>query len=104
MRQFRITTANLNTPSDNDCVLDPSDPIHAMMPASTLGGLGSTVALEQYVIQQKHWLFFWKWTDASSNSWTSYCKDTFDTLEEAKDHIKYFNGINPSYVVVYKNY
>lgn len=52
MRQFRITTANLNPPSDNDCVLDPSDPIHAMMPASTLGGLGSTVALEQYVIQQ----------------------------------------------------
>jgi hypothetical protein len=58
----------------------------------------------QYVIQQKHWLFFWKWTDASSNSWTSYCKDTFDTLEEAKDHIKYFDGTNPSYVVVYKNY
>ncbi len=52
MRQFRITTANLNPPSDNDCVLDPGDPIHAMMPARTLGGLGSTVALEQYVIQQ----------------------------------------------------
>lgn len=52
MRQIRITTANLTPPSDNDCVLDPNDPIHAMMPASTLGGLGSTVALEQYVIQQ----------------------------------------------------
>lgn len=52
MRQFKITTANLNTPSDNDCVLDPNDPIHAMMPASTLGGLGSAVALEQYAIQQ----------------------------------------------------
>lgn len=52
MRQFKITTANLTPPSDNDCVLDPSDPIHALMPASTLGGLGSTVALEKYIIQQ----------------------------------------------------
>ena len=52
MRQVRITTANLNPPSDNDCVLDPSDPIYAMMPASTLGGLGSTVALEQYINAQ----------------------------------------------------
>lgn len=52
MRQFRITTANLNPQSDNDCVLDPNDPIHAMMPASTLGGLGSTVALEKYISSQ----------------------------------------------------
>lgn len=52
MRQIRITSANLNPPSDNDCVLDPNDPIHAMMPASTLGGLGSTVALEQYISSQ----------------------------------------------------
>lgn len=52
MRQFKITTANLITPSDDDCVLSPDDPIHALMPASTLGGLGSTVALEQYIIQQ----------------------------------------------------
>lgn len=52
MRQFRITSANLTPHSDNDCVLDPNDPIYAMMPASTLGGLGSTVALEQYINSQ----------------------------------------------------
>lgn len=52
MRQFRITSADLNPASDNDCVLDPTDPIHSMMPASVLGGLGSTVALEQYAVSQ----------------------------------------------------
>ena len=52
MRQVRITTSNLTPASDNDCVLDPSDPIHEMIPASTLGGLGSTVALEKYIMQQ----------------------------------------------------
>lgn len=48
MRQFRVTTANLTPPSDDDCLLDPNDPIHALMPASTLGGLGSMEALSQY--------------------------------------------------------
>jgi hypothetical protein len=52
MKQFRITTENLNPQSNDDCVLDPNDPIYSLMPASTLGGLGSSVALEQYINSQ----------------------------------------------------
>jgi len=48
MRQFRITTANSITASDDDCVLSPDDPIHQLKAASQMGGLGSEEALAQY--------------------------------------------------------
>lgn len=48
MRQYKITSADLNQSSDDDCILSPDDPIHNLMPASQLGGLGSSTALEQY--------------------------------------------------------
>lgn len=48
MKQFKITTADINPSSDDDCYLAPDDPIHALMPASQMGGLGSTTALSQY--------------------------------------------------------
>ena len=48
MKQYRVTTADLNTTSDDDCVLSPDDPIHAMKGVSQLGGLGSEAALGQY--------------------------------------------------------
>lgn len=48
MRQFKITTANV-TPADNDdCVLDPNDPIHDLMKVSAMGGLGTDQALAAY--------------------------------------------------------
>ena len=48
MRQFRITTANILPSSNDDCVLDPNDPIHDLMKASSMGGLGSAEALANY--------------------------------------------------------
>jgi len=48
MKQYRITSADLNPKSDDDCYLAPDDPIHDLMPASAMGGLGSTEALAQY--------------------------------------------------------
>lgn len=48
MRQFRVTTADLNQTSDEDCYLAPDDPIHTLKGVSQLGGLGSGPALAEY--------------------------------------------------------
>jgi hypothetical protein len=40
MREYRITTQNLDYPQENDCVLDENDSIHAIKKAIMLGGLG----------------------------------------------------------------
>ncbi len=46
-----------------------------------------------YVIQQKHFLFRWWWVDAWINSSCgAYCQDYFDSLEETKNNLCYFNG------------
>ena len=45
----------------------------------------------EYVIQQKHFLFFWWWVDAWMNDDVS-TEDSFDTLEEAENNLCYFNG------------
>jgi len=47
----------------------------------------------EYVIQQKHFLFFWWWCDAWLNSSCgAACTDSFSTLEEAKKNLCYFDG------------
>ena len=48
MKQFRITTADLNPSSNDDCYLDPADPIHQLKGVSQMGGLGSGAALASY--------------------------------------------------------
>lgn len=48
MKQFRVTTADLNQTSDDDCYLDPNDPIHQLKGVSQMGGLGSSSALANY--------------------------------------------------------
>jgi hypothetical protein len=48
MKQYKITSADLNPKSDDDCYLAPNDPIHDLMPASMMGGLGSMEALARY--------------------------------------------------------
>lgn len=48
MRQFRITSQNLNQDSSDDCYLDPSDPIHELKKVSAMGGLGADAALQKY--------------------------------------------------------
>lgn len=49
MRQFRITTADINPKSDDDCYIAPDDPMWDMMPAAQMGGLGSDAALANYL-------------------------------------------------------
>ena len=47
----------------------------------------------KYVIQQKHYLFRWWWVDAWINSLSgAYCTDSFDSLEEARENLCYFDG------------
>jgi len=47
----------------------------------------------QYIIQQKHFLFYWGWVDAWLNSSCgASCKDYFDTFKEAEDNLCYFDG------------
>ena len=48
MRQYRITSLDVNPADNNDCYLAPDDPIHQLMPAAMMGGLGSEEALAQY--------------------------------------------------------
>lgn len=55
----------------------------------------------EFVIQQKHWLFFWRWTDAWINSFVPSAKDTFSTLEEAIANLCYFDGSKPKEKVVF---
>jgi hypothetical protein len=48
MKQYRITAQDINPASDDDCYLAPDDPIHALMPAAMMGGLGGGEALAKY--------------------------------------------------------
>lgn len=45
----------------------------------------------RYVIQQKHFLFRWWWVDAWVNCGVE-TKDSFNTLEEAKNNLVWFDG------------
>jgi len=47
----------------------------------------------QFVIQQRHFLFRWKWVDAWINSWCGAgTQDYFGTLTEARKNLCYFDG------------
>lgn len=48
MKQYRITTADLLPPDENDCYLSPDDPIHELKKVSMLGGLGGEQSLANY--------------------------------------------------------
>lgn len=53
----------------------------------------NVAGITEYVIQQKHGIFRWWWVDAHANSWDfANCNDSFLSLDEAKDHLKYFDG------------
>ena len=39
-----------------------------------------------YVIQEKHWIFRWLWTDMSCN-YAEYVQDNFSTMKEAFESI-----------------
>jgi hypothetical protein len=48
MKQYNITSENLNQESPDDCYLDPSDPIHEIKSIQYLAGLGHTARLQEY--------------------------------------------------------
>jgi hypothetical protein len=52
MKQYRITSADLNQSSDEDCYLAPDDPIHELKALSGLGGLGGEARLHEYRANQ----------------------------------------------------
>lgn len=52
-----------------------------------------------YQIQQRHFLFRWRWAPARVNIDVSVT-DTFQTLEEAAANLCYFDGTKPKVEVV----
>lgn len=48
MKQYKITSADLNQTSDDDCYLAPDDPIHELKALAGLGGLGGQARLAEY--------------------------------------------------------
>jgi hypothetical protein len=52
MRQYRITSADLNQDSPDDCYLAPNDPIHEMKAIAHLGGLGGDARLHKLRAEQ----------------------------------------------------
>jgi hypothetical protein len=52
MKQYKITAADLNQDSPDDCYLDPNDPIHELKALAGLGGLGGAARLQEYKAQQ----------------------------------------------------
>ena len=52
MKQYKITTQDLNQSSDEDCYLAPEDPIHEMKALAGLGGLGGEARLHEYRASQ----------------------------------------------------
>jgi len=52
MRQYRISTSDLNQDSDEDCYLAPDDPIHELKALAGLGGLGGEARLHEYRASQ----------------------------------------------------
>jgi hypothetical protein len=48
MKQFRITSDNITPRSDNDCYIDPNDPVNELIELQYLGGIGSKARLEEY--------------------------------------------------------
>ena len=65
MKQYKITTDNINKDTPEDCVLDPNDPINEIKRLQYLGGLGytpyvqegsniSTTGMEKQQLEKKH--------------------------------------------------
>jgi hypothetical protein len=52
MKQYRITTQDLNQDSADDCYLDPTDPVQELKILSGMGGLGGEARLHEYRVNQ----------------------------------------------------
>jgi len=52
MKQYKITSNDLNQDSNEDCYLAPTDPIHELKALAGLGGLGGEARLHEYRANQ----------------------------------------------------
>ena len=52
MKQYKITTEQLNQDTNEDCYLAPEDPIHELKALAGLGGLGGEARLHEYRASQ----------------------------------------------------
>lgn len=52
MKQYKVTSYDINQDSPDDCFLDPRDPIHELKALAGLGGLGGQARLQEYRGQQ----------------------------------------------------
>ena len=57
MKQYRITTANIDYPQENDCVLVEDDPVNLIRKSLLLGGLGNGIGLNKLPVEllEKYW-------------------------------------------------
>lgn len=53
MKQYKITSQDLNQSSEEDCYLAPNDPIQELKILSGLGGLGGQARLQEYRASQQ---------------------------------------------------
>lgn len=51
MKQYKITTENLNQNSTDDCYLDPNDPVNEIKVLQYLGGINADARLYEYKMQ-----------------------------------------------------
>ncbi len=54
-----------------------------------------------YVIQMKHYIYWFWWVDASMNLFDRNC--IFDTFEDALLNVRYFDGTKDKDIVIYTN-
>jgi len=52
MKQYRITSEELNQDSPEDCYLAPNDPVQELKILSGMGGLGGSARLHEYRANQ----------------------------------------------------
>lgn len=53
MKQYKITSEDLNQDSPDDCYLAPDDPIQELKILSGMGGLGGQARLHEYKASQQ---------------------------------------------------
>jgi len=53
MKQYRVTSENINLNSDEDCYLDPNDPVNEIKVLQHLGGINAASRLQEYRLSQK---------------------------------------------------
>ncbi len=53
MKQYRVTSENINLSSDDDCYLDPNDPVNEIKVLQHLGGINSVSRLQEYRLSQQ---------------------------------------------------